>query len=227
MISASQRATCFATSWSAGPLITAQTAAGKRSGSLETTSDLLPFERRRQALLRSALDESARYRHRMVHFYAGLLRVHRRSADAEVTLRENCRAYTDGVDVPDQFLASILRVVTSEPDVSAVYVFGSRADGGARPASDFDLGVLYRSPQSLERTLQLEQELERATGLTVDLVDVARAGAFLAYDIIRGERVFCRETTATDRFELYVLRRAGDLLPFERQRQALLLSAAR
>lgn len=29
--------------------------------------------------------------------------------------------------------------------------------------------------------------------------------------------------TDTDCFELYVLRRAGDLLPFERQRQALLL----
>jgi hypothetical protein len=36
---------------------------------------------------------------------------------------------------------------------------------------------------------------------------VARSSAFLAYDIIRGERVFCRETTATDRFELYVLGR--------------------
>ena len=58
-------------------------------------------------------------------------------------------------------------------------------------------------------------------------MDVARAGAFPASDIIRGERVFCREATETDRFELYVLRRAGDLLPFERQRQALLLSTSR
>ena len=63
--------------------------------------------------------------------------------------------------------------------------------------------------------------------LKVDLVDVARAGAFLALDIIRGERIFTRDPVETDRFELYVLGRAGDLLPFERQRQALLLGTTR
>ena len=139
----------------------------------------------------------------------------------------NHRAYTCNVDVPDQVVAPVRRVVESHADVRALYLFGSRAAGGARADSDLDLGVLYRSHQPLDRTLQLEQELERAAGLKVDLVDVARAGAFLAYDIIRGERVFCREATETDRFELYVLRRAGDLLPFERQRQALLLSTSR
>ena len=136
-------------------------------------------------------------------------------------------AYTCDVDVPDQVVAPVRGVVESHSDVRALYLFGSRAAGGARADSDLDLGVLYRSRQALERTLQLEQELERAAGLKVDLVDVARAGAFLAYDIIRGERVFCREATETDLFELYVLRRAGDLFPFERQRQALLLSASR
>ena len=72
-------------------------------------------------------------------------------------------------------------------------------------------------------TLRLEEECERALGTKVDLVDAARAGAFLALAIVRGERVSCREVTEADVFELYVLRRAGDLLPFERQRQALLL----
>jgi hypothetical protein len=50
-----------------------------------------------------------------------------------------------------------------------------------------------------------------------------QAGAFLALDIVRGERIFTRDATDTDRFELSVLRRAGDLVPFERQRQRLLL----
>ena len=137
------------------------------------------------------------------------------------------RAYTCNVDALDRVVGPVCRVVESHSDVRALYVFGSRAAGRARDDSDLDLGVLYRSRQALDRTLQLEQELERAAGVKVDLVDVARAGAFLAYDIIRGERVFCREATETDRFELYVLRRAGDLLPFERQRQALLLSTSR
>ena len=83
--------------------------------------------------------------------------------------------------------------------------------------------MLYRHRQPLAATLTLEQQIEQIIGRNVDVVDVARASAFLALDVVRGERVFCRDSTETDRFELYVLRRAGDLLPFERERQALLL----
>ena len=124
-------------------------------------------------------------------------------------------------------LASIHRVAQSRPEIRAIYLFGSQSRGIARPESDFDLGVLYAARQPLETTLLIEQELERAIGRKVDLVDAARARAFLALDIVRGERIFCREPTETDRFELYVLRRAGDLLPFERQRQALILGSPR
>lgn len=109
-------------------------------------------------------------------------------------------------------------------EVRAIYLFGSRAEGTARPDSDLDLGVLYASPQPLARTLALEEELERALDEKVDLVDVARAGAFVALAVVRGERLYCREPLEADRFELYVLRRAGDLLPFERARQEALLA---
>lgn len=115
----------------------------------------------------------------------------------------------------------------AQAEVRALYVFGSQVKGDAKPDSDVDLGVLYRTRQPLEMTVELERIFERAIGRAVDVVDVSRAGAFLALDIVRGERVYCRDTTETDRFELYVLRRAGDLLPFERQRQALLLDAGR
>lgn len=131
------------------------------------------------------------------------------------------------MDLSDLPLESIARVARSHPEVRAVYMFGSRAAGRSRSDSDLDLGVLYRSAQGLSTTLRLEQEFEAAAGRTIDLVDVARAGAFLALEVVRGERVFCRDPTETDRFDLYVLRRAGDLLPFERQRQALLLTPSR
>ena len=135
----------------------------------------------------------------------------------------NQRAYTCEVMVPDLILESIRRVAALNHAVRAVYLFGSQSAGSARSDSDVDLGVLYRTRQPLATTLWLEEECERAIGTKVDLVDASRAGAFLALEIVRGERIFCREPTETDRFELYVLRRAGDLLPFERQRQALLL----
>jgi predicted nucleotidyltransferase len=131
------------------------------------------------------------------------------------------------VNVAEHLVDAIRSAASLQPEVRALYVFGSRSRDDARPDSDLDLGVLYRSRQQLAATLLLEEKLEQIAGMKVNLVDAARAGAFVALDIVRGDRIFCREPTETDRFELYVLRRAGDLLPFERQRQALLLSAPR
>jgi hypothetical protein len=45
-----------------------------------------------------------------------------------------------------------------------------------------------------------------------------QADPFLAVNIIRGERLFCSDEYEADQYELYVLRRAGDLAPFERMR---------
>jgi predicted nucleotidyltransferase len=125
--------------------------------------------------------------------------------------------------VSPSLLETVVRVAAADPEIRALYVFGSQSSGQARPDSDVDLGVLYRQRQPLAATLTLEQQIEEIIGQHVDVVDLARASAFLALDVVRGERVFCRDSTETDRFELYVLRRAGDLLPFERDRQALLL----
>lgn len=111
----------------------------------------------------------------------------------------------------------------SRPAIRALWLFGSRADGTARDGSDIDVGVLWEPGQPLEATLSLEEELSRTAGLPVDVVDAGHAGAFLALEIVRGERVFCRDEVEADLFELYVLRRAGDLMPFERERQAMLL----
>ena len=125
-------------------------------------------------------------------------------------------------------LAGRLRtVVQGQPAVRALYAFGSRHDGEANPDADLDLGVLYTVRQRLDATLRLEELLDRVSPHRVDLIDVSRAGAFLALAVVRGERLYSRDPVETDLFELYVLRRAGDLLPFERERRALLLQPRR
>lgn len=135
--------------------------------------------------------------------------------------------YTLAVNPPSPQIGRLKEIAEQHPEVRALYLFGSRLTGDARPDSDVDIGVLYRAPEPLETTLALEDTFERALGRRVDVVDIARAGAFLAFDIVRGERVFCRDMADADRFELYVLARTGDLLPFERQRQALLIGGRR
>ena len=122
-------------------------------------------------------------------------------------------------------IASVERgVVDTETNVLAIYLFGSRATGEAHAGSDTDLGVLYRERVDLGETIRLQARFERAFGGKVDLVDAGRARPFLALDLVRGERIFCRDEDATDAFDLYVLRRAGDLEPFERERRRMLLS---
>ena len=58
----------------------------------------------------------------------------------------------------------------------------------------------------------------------VDLVVLPEAGAFLALAVVSGELLYCDNSTEQAEYELYVLRRAGDLLPFERARRELILS---
>ncbi|HWN41490.1 MAG TPA: nucleotidyltransferase domain-containing protein [Thermoanaerobaculia bacterium] len=110
-----------------------------------------------------------------------------------------------------------------DPRILALYLFGSRARHEETEHSDVDVGVLWHREQVLDDVLLLEDALERRLGLHVDVVDAGRASAFLALDIIRGELVFCADPDRCDEFELYVMRRAGDLAPFERERRRRLL----
>jgi hypothetical protein len=58
----------------------------------------------------------------------------------------------------------------------------------------------------------------------VDLVVLPEADPFLALDVIRGELLTCADADAQAEDELYVLRRAGDLARFARERWRLILS---
>lgn len=116
-------------------------------------------------------------------------------------------------------------IARSERDIVAIYLFGSHARGTSAPDSDVDLGVLPERRVSLPEILRLEGQFERSLGRKVDLVDLTRCEAFLALDAIRGERVYCADSTVADEFELYIMRRAGDLAPYERERRRILLAS--
>jgi hypothetical protein len=57
----------------------------------------------------------------------------------------------------------------------------------------------------------------------VDLVVLGEADPFVAAEVIRGERLYAHDEYTADEYDLYVLRRAGDLAPLERERIALVL----
>jgi uncharacterized protein len=57
----------------------------------------------------------------------------------------------------------------------------------------------------------------------VDLCILQEVDAFLAANIIRGERIYAENSYFADEYDLYVLRRAGDLAELERERMAMIL----
>lgn len=96
-----------------------------------------------------------------------------------------------------------------------------------RPASDVDIGVLPRRGTRLTARdrVRLAAKLEDLFDVArVDLVVLPEASAFLAVDVIEGELLVDADPDRTAEFELYVLRRAGDLLGFERRRVEAVLS---
>jgi hypothetical protein len=116
-----------------------------------------------------------------------------------------------------------------------MYAFGSRAAevkrwledesvGLSAGVSDADIGVLPAKKLSVREKVEIAVALEDLLDVhRVDLVVLPEADPFVAAEIIRGERLFADNEDAADEYDLYVLRRAGDLAPFEKERIAMIL----
>jgi predicted nucleotidyltransferase len=122
-----------------------------------------------------------------------------------------------------------------EYGIKAIYAFGSRAsetqavmEGSATSfasgAGDADIAILSEFPLSLNDKVRLVLALEDILNISpVDLVTLNDADPFLAANVIRGERLYVHDPYEADEYELFVLRRAGDLAELERERMALIL----
>jgi hypothetical protein len=134
-------------------------------------------------------------------------------------------------------LARDLERMCREYGAIALYAFGSRSievtarvrDSEALPepgSSDVDIGVLLpRGGKLGERErVRLSARIEDLLDVQrVDLVVVGEASSFLAADVVSGELLIDLSPRETADFELYALRRAGDLLPFQRSRVAAVI----
>jgi predicted nucleotidyltransferase len=133
-----------------------------------------------------------------------------------------------------------LNAIATRYRLATLYVFGSRARevaqqlaGDASAAvhtqSDVDVGVRPASGGRLAARdrVGLATELEDLLGVgRVDLVILNEADPFLALDVIRGELLYCVDKDAQAEEELHVLRAAGDLAPYARERWAQILTGS-
>jgi len=102
-------------------------------------------------------------------------------------------------------LAIVQALQTQIPHLLAIYAFGSRVHGSARPDSDLDLAVLvagYAEPLAL---WTLANDMAEIAGCPVDLLDLRAASTVMQYQIITtGERWRARDAQAA-LFEAAVL----------------------
>jgi uncharacterized protein len=133
-----------------------------------------------------------------------------------------------------------LRAIAVRYKLAALYVFGSRAGEVAQqlageigapvqPGSDVDIGVRPASGLRLSARdrVRLAADLEDLLGVgRVDLVILPEADPFLALDVIRGELLYCADKDAQAEEELHVLRRAGDLALYARERWDQILTGS-
>lgn len=104
------------------------------------------------------------------------------------------------------------------PGVAAVWLFGSRARGGARAASDVDLAVEPADPSVRARKLDMLTDLVRAGFEDVDLVILDRDDPVLRYEAI-GPNVVVYAAPHYDTAEAWsqALRRYLDTAPLRRR----------
>jgi predicted nucleotidyltransferase len=121
-----------------------------------------------------------------------------------------------------------LHDICAEYGLLSIYLFGSRTEDGARrirgqvtdgAGSDLDVGVFGRGGVvAAARLGALQVALEDLFApLRVDLVPLDRVDPLFQFAAIQGERIAASDSTAADERELEVMRRAADLLPFQRQ----------
>ncbi|GGX58350.1 type VII toxin-antitoxin system MntA family adenylyltransferase antitoxin [Saccharospirillum salsuginis] len=114
--------------------------------------------------------------------------------------------------MPQVFHDSALAILSRQfPNLLAVYAFGSRITGQARPDSDWDLAILvagYADPWQLFETAGV---LSEQAHCPVDLLDLRAATTVMQYQIITtAERWWALDSQA-DTFEAMVLSEMTEL----------------
>ncbi len=130
------------------------------------------------------------------------------------------------LEIAKQFHLDIIYAFGSQAENVAKFLNGKIPDIRISSSSDVDIGIKPRPGKifTIKEKVQLSILFEDLLNVSrVDLVTIPEADPFLAANIIRGERIYCRDEYAADEYDLYILRRAGDSAPVERERIALIM----
>ncbi len=103
---------------------------------------------------------------------------------------------------PAQDVRAVTEICTALPEVTAIYRFGSSADGTVGRDSDIDLAVLTMMPLDPAVRFDLQERLATALRRAVDLVDLRRASPVMAIQVVaKGVLLYDGHAAARGAFE--------------------------
>lgn len=111
------------------------------------------------------------------------------------------------------FLPTLKKYFAQKNEVTAAYIFGSYAEGIARPDSDLDLAVLLNKipRDTLEYRLKIMDDTKKVTCLNTEVIILNEAPRLLQFQIIqKGKVIFEREPDQRSLFEMNVASRYYD-----------------
>ncbi|MBC7953206.1 MAG: nucleotidyltransferase domain-containing protein [Rhodospirillaceae bacterium] len=97
------------------------------------------------------------------------------------------------------------------PDVQALTLFGSRAQGVERPDSDLDIAVMLPAPADPVSLWESGETIARTLNVDVDLVDLRKASTVMQFQIITTGRHLLAVTPELERYEAFIMAEMMDL----------------
>jgi len=134
-------------------------------------------------------------------------------------------------------LKEIIGQVAAKYGLQIIYAFGSRAKEAlevvegrierlSSTPSDLDMGVKPERPLTVQEKVEIAIFFEDLFDLPrVDVVVLPEAPVSLAAEIVLGEILYAKDSTYEAEYQLYIMRMAADLLPYERAKQKMILGA--
>ena len=117
----------------------------------------------------------------------------------------------------DRFARELHHIARRQPEIVAVWIFGSAVRGTLRFDSDVDVAVLF-APGTVDRGQALAAFAARLEAFTspyhVDAVDIAEQCVIFAHEVLcTGKLVFEGDRARRAAFESYTCVRAFDFIP--------------
>ena len=99
-------------------------------------------------------------------------------------------------------ISKIIEIIKSDPNVIAIYLFGSHAKGEATPLSDIDIAVILENP-----TPESEADIGSLSSPEIDVVLFHRLPLHIRYEVFKyGKEIFARDEEKLLEIKLRVMR---------------------